>query len=89
MDEIKVLIADDHQIVADGLKNILKDVPGIRVVADASNGQEALEICQNLSIDIILMDIDIPIMTGIEATLKIKSKKPECKILILSMHSEK
>lgn len=89
MDEIRVLIADDHQIVSDSLKNILKDVHGIRVVADAPNGKEAIEICNTLSIDIVLMDIDMPIMGGVEATKKLKTLKPNCKVLVLSMHNEK
>ena len=51
--EIRILIADDHQIVSDGLKNILKDIEGLKVVASASNGEEAVEICKTLTIDIV------------------------------------
>jgi len=87
--EIKILIADDHQIVTDGLKNILKDVEGIRVVATAANGAEAYDICNTLSINIVLMDIDMPKLTGIEATKLIKRDFGHIKILVLSMHNEK
>jgi DNA-binding NarL/FixJ family response regulator len=87
--EIRILIADDHQIVSDGLKNILKDIEGLRVVASASNGEEAVEICKTLTIDIVLMDIDMPKLTGIEATKLIKAQFNHIKILVLSMHNEK
>lgn len=87
--EINILIADDHQIVTDGLKTIIEDSPQLHVSATAINGKEAIEICQTLQIDVVLMDIDMPIMNGIEATQKLKSIKPEIKVLILSMHNEK
>lgn len=87
--EIRILIADDHQIVTDGLKNILRDIEGLRVVACASDGEEAVEICKTLTIDMVLMDIDMPKLTGIEATKKIKAQFGHIKILVLSMHNEK
>ena len=87
--EIRILIADDHQIVSDGLKNILKDIEGLKVVASASNGEEAVEICKTLTIDIVLMDIDMPKLTGIEATKLIKAQFSNIKVLVLSMHNEK
>ena len=71
--EIRILIADDHQIVSDGLKNILKDIEGLKVVASASNGEEAVEICKkNKEIDLILMDIQMPGINGYEATRQIR-----------------
>lgn len=87
--EVNILIADDHQIVIDGLKNILTNVSGIRVAATAGNGKEAIEICTSLKIDVILMDIDMPEMDGIEATKRLKQKFSGIKILVLSMHNEK
>lgn len=76
-------------MVLDGLRNILEDVEYLHVVAEASNGKEALDLCRNLRIDVILMDIDMPVMGGIEATKLLKAKYPQTKILILSMHNEK
>lgn len=87
--KLRLLLVDDHQLVLDGLRNILEDVEYLHVVAEASNGKEALDLCRNLRIDVILMDIDMPVMGGIEATKLLKEKYPQTKILILSMHNEK
>lgn len=92
MEQVKktrILLVDDHQLVLDGLRNILDDVAEVHVVADANNGKQAIEILQNLRIQVVLMDIDMPEMGGIEATKLIKRKFPDIKILILSMHNEK
>ena len=89
MKRIKVVIADDHQIVLDGLKAIINDQEEFELIADVSNGKLALEIVENIDIDVVMLDIDMPVMNGIEDTKLIKSVKPEVKILILSMHHEK
>ena len=89
MNKIKVVIADDHQIVLDGLKAIINDNEEFELIADVSNGKLALEIVENIDVDVVMLDIDMPVMNGIEATKLIKSFKPDVKILILSMHHEK
>ncbi|RLA58641.1 MAG: DNA-binding response regulator [Epsilonproteobacteria bacterium] len=89
MNEIKLLLVDDHQLITDGLKSLLKDVPGIRVSATAENGKEAIEVLNLLSIDLVLMDIDMPVMNGLDATRLIKKREHPPRIMILSMHSEK
>lgn len=81
-----ILLTDDHQLVIDGLKNLLADEDAFEVVAEANNGKRAIEIIENIRIDLVLMDIDMPVMNGLEATAHIKKHHPEVKIIVLSMH---
>ncbi|MDF4702090.1 response regulator transcription factor, partial [Vibrio parahaemolyticus] len=83
---ISVVIVDDHQVVLDGFMARLELEPDIEVVGTASNGLEAIEVAKHLQPDVILMDISMPIMNGIEATGVIKEARPESKILMLTMH---
>jgi DNA-binding NarL/FixJ family response regulator len=89
MNEIRLLLVDDHHVITDGLKSLLNNQPGIRVSATASNGKEALEVVKVLDIDLVLMDIDMPVMNGLDATKLIKKIKNPPRVIILSMHSEK
>lgn len=84
-----VMIVDDHQIVRDGLKAILHHEEGIGVIAEADNGRTALRLVDELKPEIVIMDIAMPDMNGIEATRRITSEHPEIKVLILSMHHDK
>lgn len=86
---IKILIADDHQLFREGLINLLSDTPEIEVVAHAENGKIAVEKAINFKPDIVLMDIGMPVLSGIDATALLKSKMPDIKIIALSMHSDK
>ena len=88
MDEIAVLIVDDHQIIVDGIKSLLKDQEGIKVVGDSGNGKEAIEFLRLIHADVVLMDIDMPVMNGIEATKQIKSSFDRTRVIILTMHNE-
>ncbi|MDO9109514.1 MAG: response regulator transcription factor [Desulfatirhabdiaceae bacterium] len=84
---IKVMIAEDHTIVRQGLARLLSDQPGLEVVGQAVNGRDAVEMAEKLNPDIIIMDIAMPKMNGIEASKKIRKLLPKAKILILSMYS--
>ena len=85
---IRLLIADDHQILKDGLRAVFLDNKEIKVVAEASNGIEALEKLDNTQVDVVLLDINMPVMDGIETCKKIKQLHPLVKILVLSMSEE-
>ena len=86
MAEIRVLVADDHAILRDGICSLLEGQPGITVVGEANNGQEALAQTDKLRPDIILMDVAMPVMDGLEATRRIKEAYPGVKVLILTQH---
>ena len=87
--KIKLLIADDHQLFREGLINLLSDSPEIEIVANAENGKDAYEKTVIYNPDVVIMDIAMPILTGIEATVQIKKQLPNTKIIALSMHSDK
>ncbi len=87
--KIKLLIADDHQLFREGLVNLLAEADNISIVGQAGNGMEALELTEKLSPDIVIMDIGMPILNGIEATSRILKALPGTKVIALSMHSEK
>ena len=85
---IKILLVDDHQMIRDGIRSLLTGVDDVDIVAEASNGNEAIEILKKQDVDLILMDISMPEMNGIEATKIITSKFEKVKVLTLSMHDE-
>jgi DNA-binding NarL/FixJ family response regulator len=82
---IKVVLADDHTIVRDGLRALLEANPEIRVVGDASNGTQVLEQVNELQPDVVIMDISMPGLNGIDATRQILAANPEVRVIILSM----
>jgi DNA-binding NarL/FixJ family response regulator len=86
---IKVLIADDHQMFIDGLKSMLEEAEGIEVIGEAMNGFEVLEVCDRKEVDVVIMDISMPGMDGIEATKALFKKHPAVKVLGLSMFNER
>lgn len=86
---IRVVIADDHQVVLDGFMARLELEPDISVIGTASNGLEAVEVVKSLRPDVVLMDISMPIMNGIDATHLIKEEDPEAKVLMLTMHNNR
>jgi len=86
---IQVLIADDHKIVRDGLISLLEKESGIIVVAEAENGRKAVQLAIDKEPDIIVMDITMPDLNGIEATRQILDVLPDVKVIALSMHSDK
>lgn len=85
----RVILADDHKIVRDGLKSLLDQNSDIAVIGVADNGRQLLDIVQQTSPDLVLMDISMPEMNGIEATRQIIAAHPDVRVIILSMHSER
>jgi DNA-binding NarL/FixJ family response regulator len=88
MEENKVIIVDDHKMFRSGLRFLLSNIPNITVIGEASNGKEFLEMAENETIDIALMDINMPEMNGIDATRIAMEKYPDLKVIVLSMHGE-
>ena len=88
MDIIRIMLVEDHQVVREGLRKMLELEPDMRVIAEASSGQEAVDLVKTLSPDIVLMDIKMPGMDGIQATRLITEEKPETKVLILTLYDE-
>lgn len=86
---VKIMLADDHAIVRQGLKSLLTEEEGFEVVAEAKNGKEAVKIACELMPDIIVMDVGMPELNGIEATRRIAKDCPRVKIIALSMHYDK
>jgi DNA-binding NarL/FixJ family response regulator len=82
----RILIADDHAIVRSGLKKVLDAKPDLEVVADAEDGAEAVEKALKEDIDLAILDVSMPRMTGIQAAAELHKRKPELKTLMLSMH---
>lgn len=85
---ITILLADDHTIVRQGLKLILSAHSDMEVIGEAANGREAVELAQKLKPDIVLMDVAMPELTGIEATRRMLEANPRIRVLVLSMHKE-
>ena len=88
MKKIRVLIVDDHQVIQEGLSAVLQTKVDVQVVGDAGDGQEAVEKARKLKPDVILMDISMPVMDGVEATRIIRQENPDVGIVVLTMHEE-
>ncbi len=88
MDNINILLAEDHVITREGIRKLLEDEQGFSVVGETGNGNEAVRLAEELKPDIILLDIAMPILNGIEATKRIKASNPGIAILILSAYND-
>ncbi len=86
---IRILLADDHQLFREGLRSLLKDEPDMQVIAQADNGRAAVQQASDLKPNVVVMDISMPDMNGMEATRQIASRVPGTKVLGLSMHSDR
>lgn len=88
MEIVRIIIADDHVIFRKGLRTVLNEITFIKVVAEASNGNELLSTLKTTKVDVIFMDIKMPGMNGIETTGKVMVKYPDTSIIALTMHEE-
>ncbi len=86
MSKIRVFLADDHLLLREGVRSLLHKVPDIEVVGESGDGKEAVEKVEQLAPDVVLMDITMPGMGGLEATRQIKQQNPQVKVLILTIH---
>ncbi len=87
-EKIKIMIVDDHEVYREGLKTALNNVKNFEVVAEASNGMEFLEMIPNTEVDVVLMDVKMPVVSGLEATRIALENKPDLNIITLSMYNE-
>jgi len=86
---MKIVIADDHKMFRQGLRNLLERQPGIRVVGEAEGGQEAVRMAKRYAPELVIMDISMPGLNGIEATRLIRTALPGTRVLALSMHADR
>ena len=86
---IRIVVADDHPMVREGLKVSLESEDGLTVVADVNNGQEALDAAAELNPDVVMLDISMPVMNGMEACTEFKKRYPDIRILMITMHDDR
>ncbi|MFA6004186.1 MAG: response regulator transcription factor [Elusimicrobiota bacterium] len=86
---LRILLCDDHRIFREGLKTLIQGKPGLQVVGEAQDGLAAVQYAKDLSPDIVIMDISLPKLNGIEATRKILHLRRDIKVIVLSMHSDR
>ncbi len=86
--KVKIVLADDHRIFRQGIKAMLEELDGIKVVGEAENGRECVQLVKKLCPDIVIMDISMPDLNGIEATRQMMKEAPEVRIIGLSIHSD-
>jgi len=87
-EKTRLLMVEDHKLLRVGLKAIFDEYPSLEVIGEAEDGQQAVELAQRLKPDVILMDIGLPVMDGIQATKKIKETNPNIKVIILTSHTD-
>jgi DNA-binding NarL/FixJ family response regulator len=86
---VQILIVDDHQMFLDGLKTLLGKEKNLHVLAEASSGKEALKILEEKKVDLVITDINMPVMSGTELTRQIKRNYPHIKVLVLTMYNDR
>ncbi|MEY2602972.1 MAG: hypothetical protein QOH31_743 [Verrucomicrobiota bacterium] len=88
MKKLRILLADDHIVVRTGLRALLERQPNLKVVGESENGRETVELAASLGPDVVVMDVGMPILNGIEATKTIVTQRPATAVVILSMHAD-
>src|SRR4051812_37333764 len=88
MKRITVLLAEDHQIVREGFRSLLEHEPDIEVIAEAANGRQAVQLTKKLRPAVVVMDIAMPLLNGLEAARQIRKQFPDTRVLFLSAHSD-
>jgi len=88
MNKLRILLADDHIVMRTGLRALLERQPNLEVVGESENGRETIELVASLRPDVVVMDVGMPVLNGIEATKTIVSKHPTTAVVILSMHAD-
>jgi two-component system response regulator NreC len=86
MDKVRILLVDDHTILRDGIRALLENEPDMTVIGEAEDGRTAVKLACQLKPDVVLMDVAMPLLNGLEATRQIKHDCPQVKVLILTMH---
>lgn len=86
---VNILLADDHEVVRQGLRSILKVRPGWEICGEAENGRQAVDLAAQLNPDIVILDITMPVMSGLEAVQEISAINPATRVLIFTMHESK
>jgi NarL family two-component system response regulator LiaR len=86
--EIQILLVDDHPLVRRALREVVEKEPDLRVIGEAGDGQQAIDMTRRLSPDVVIMDISMPVLNGVEATKQIKAAKPLTAVLILTVHTD-
>jgi two-component system, NarL family, response regulator NreC len=89
MKKIRILLVDDHKILRDGIRSLLKEHSDLEVVGEAADGRTALNLAKELSPDVVVMDISMPDINGIDSTRKILADCPQTKVMALSMHCDR
>ena len=88
MNSVRIVLADDHTVMRNGLRLLLERQPNLQVVAEASDGRQAVALTESINPDVVIMDIGMPNLNGIEATRQIVSQNPRAAVAILSMHAD-
>ena len=86
---VEIVLADDHKLMREGLSSLLVKQDGIRIVGQANNGREAVQLAERLNPSVVVMDVSMPDLNGIDATRQITSRNPRTKVIALSMHSDR
>jgi DNA-binding NarL/FixJ family response regulator len=89
MNKLRIILAEDHETIRDGLKLLVNSRSDMEVVGEADNGKTALQLAEEFSPDVVVMDISMPELNGLQATKKLKDKSPQVKVLILTRHGER
>ena len=85
---IRIIVVDDHQLVRTGTRRLLEDAPGLEVIAEAGSGEEAVELVRDLKPDVVLMDVQMPGIGGLEATRRCLRAHPEVKVLVVTIYED-